>query len=88
MTKIACLISCSLFVFLIVIGLPLEILAQQPLMNKLSAYKKLVDSHQFEKVHLHVYFSESIHPVSFQTVQPDQGFFFLATFHLASINAA
>ena len=25
-----------------------------------------------------VYFSESIHPVSFQTVQPEQGFFFLA----------
>jgi hypothetical protein len=28
-----------------------------------------------------VYFSESIHPVSFQTVQPDQGFFFLAASH-------
>lgn len=30
---------------------------------------------------LYVYFSESIHPVSFQTVQPDQGFFFLAVSH-------
>jgi len=28
-----------------------------------------------------VYFSKSIHPVSFQTVQPDEGFFFLGPFH-------
>ena len=30
---------------------------------------------------LSVYFSKSIHPFSFQTVQPDEGFFFLGPFH-------
>lgn len=37
---------------------------------------------------LDVYFSESIHPVSFQTVQPDQGFLFLAASHPAGSIAA
>ena len=35
-----------------------------------------------------MYFSESIHPVSFQTVQPDQGFLFLAASHPAGSIAA
>ena len=51
-----------------------------------SAQSSKIDSSSLEKLRIDpqsamgVYFSESIHPVSFQTVQPDQGFFFLGPF--------
>ncbi len=57
--------------------------------NNLKEWKRLNNiNFEFHFTKMAVYFSKSIHPVSFQTVQPDKGFFFLGPFHLQQHQAA